>query len=202
MVDKDNTNVNIGENATVNINDGKVDDMSRVAAAISAAGGASAGIQIAKYVGGPPAVKIAAGVATAAGVQATTIIMKNILSSNSSNNDYSKKLVYNLIALSNDSNMLNEYPLNLLVHVNTLLICVMVFLYIILNIYLSKYLIKKDFVKYIPQSNKIGKFFVFWLNKYLNLWSKSSNYLLGYCYFMIFFFIAVCKFVLFIILSY
>lgn len=162
MVDK-NTNVNIGENATVNVNDGqvsiKVGHMNKVAAAISATGGATAGVQVAKYVAGPPAVKVAAGVATAVGVQATTAIMNKVL--NSGNSNGGSKLVANLIASSNGGNILNDYPFNLLVDVNTLLICAMVFLYIILNIYISKYIIIKDFVKYIPQNNKIGKVFAF-----------------------------------------
>jgi hypothetical protein len=156
----------------VNINDGKlslsVDN--RVAAALSAGAGASAGIQVAKYVAGPPAVKIAAGVATAAAVQATTAIMSKVLDSNNSNN--TTKLVANLIYSSTGGNVLNNYPLNLLTDMNTLLICALVFLYIILNIYISKYIISQDIVKYIPasiQNNKIGKFLVFGLNKYLNL---------------------------------
>jgi hypothetical protein len=59
-------------------------------------------------------------------------------------------------------------------------------------------------VKYIPvsiQNYKIGKLFVFWLNKYLNLRSKSSNYILGFCYFMLFFCIIICKLSLYLILS-
>lgn len=203
MTDKDNTNINLGQNATINVNDGRVNlqvnHMNRVAAAVSATGGATAGIQVAKYVAGPPAVKVAAGVATAVGVQATTAIMSKVL--NQSNNG-SSKLVANLIASSNGGNILNDYPLNLLSDVNTLLICALVFLYIIINIYISKYIINKNWVKYIPQNRQIGKIFVFWLNKYLDLWSKSSNYLLGFCYFMLFFFIGVCKFALYIILSY
>lgn len=209
LADKNNTEVKIGENATVNVNAGKlsVSVDTKVAAAISAGAGASAGIQVAKYVAGPPAVKIGAGVVTAIGVQAITTAMSVILGSNNSNNGGASKLVDNLILSSNASSVssaLNDYPLNLLLQVNTLLICALAFLYIILNIYLSKYIINKDFVKYIPaslQNHKIGKFLVFWLNKYLNLWSKSSNYLLGYCYLMLFIFIGFCKFVLYIILS-
>jgi hypothetical protein len=87
MGDKDNTNLNIGNNATVNVSadNGKVsvsvDHMNRVAAAISATGGATAGIQVAKYVAGPPAVKLVAGVATAGAVQLTTTFMSKVLDS-------------------------------------------------------------------------------------------------------------------------
>jgi hypothetical protein len=204
MGDKDNTNLNIGNNATVNVSadNGKVsvsvDHMNRVAAAISATGGATAGIQVAKYVAGPPAVKLVAGVAIAGAVQLTTTFMSKVLDSK---NDKGAKLVTNL---DESSNGLNNYPLNLLFEINGLLICGLIFMYIILNIYISKYIITKDLNKYIPnwvQNSKIGKIFVFWLNKYLNLWSKSSNYLLGFCYFMLLFCMIICKIGLYLILS-
>lgn len=158
MIDKESNNINVGENATVNLNDGKVslsvNHMGKVAAAISATGGATAGIQVAKYVAGPPAVKIAAGVATAGLVQVTTAVMNTVLNSEGKNGP--TKLVANLVGE-------NEYPLNLLVHMNTSVICGLIFLYIILNIYISKYIINKDIVKYLPvslQNYKIVKFFV------------------------------------------
>lgn len=205
-LDDNKPDVKIGENANVNINGGNINVSfdRRMAAAVSAGAGAGAGIQVAKYVAGPPAVKIAAGVTTAVGVQAITTVMNKVLASNNQN---STKLVANLELApqsSSGGNVLDDYPLNLLYEVNTLLICAMVFLYIILNIYISKYIISKDLVKYIPtsiQNNKIGKFFILWLNKYLNLWSKSSNYLLGYCYIVLFIFLGVCKFALYLILS-
>lgn len=199
IADKD-TNVNIGQNATVNINDGNLNlsVMGKVAAAISATGGATAGVQVAKYVAGPPAVKLAAGVATAGAVQLTTSFMSKVLDSN---NNGRSNLIANLTQSSNGGT-LNDYPLNLLYEINGLLICALVFLYIILNIYISKYLISKDLIRYIPMQNyKIGKLLVIWLNKYLNLWSKSSNYLLGYSYLLLLLILIICKFGLYLILS-
>ena len=180
-----------------------------MAAAISAGAGASAGIQVAKYVAGPPAVKVAAGVATAGAVQLTTSFMSKVLdtgASSKNNTGESSKLVANLIKSPNGSNVLNDYPLNLLVDINGFLICGLVFLYIILNIYITKFIIsaKADLVKYIPasiQNHKIGKFLDLWLNKYLNLWSKSSNYFLAFCFFMLLFCILMCKLGLYLILS-
>lgn len=172
MSDKDNTDVRIGENANINVNAGQISVSvdTRVAAAISAGAGASAGIQVAKYVAGPPAVKVAAGVATAGAVQLTTTFMSKVLDSNNNNNPSSgggasSKLVANLIESSNGNNVLNDYPLNLLVEINGFLICALVFLYIILNIYITKYIIsaKPDLVKYIPapiQNHKISKYLV------------------------------------------
>ena len=89
------------------------------------------------------------------------------------NNNVSK-LVANLLETSHGNNVLNDYPLNLLVEINGLIICALVFLYIIFNIYITKYIIsaKPDLVKYIPasiQNHKIGKYLDLLLNKYLNL---------------------------------
>ena len=174
MVDKGRSSVNVGENATVNINNGSMSFSvdSKVAAAISASAGAGAGIQVAKYVAGSPAVKIAAGMATAGVVQLTTAFMSKVLDTNNNNNV--SKLLPNLLVTNNGNNVLNDYPLNLLVEINGFLICALVFLYIILNIYITKYIIsaKPDLVKYIPasiQNNKIGKYLDLLLNKYLNL---------------------------------
>lgn len=203
--DKDITNLNIGEKATVNVtaNGGTlslpINNMNRVAAAISATGGATAGIQVAKYVGGPPAIKVLAGITTAGAVQLTTTFMSKVLDNNKVN-----KLVSTLAASSNNNIALNDYPLNLLFEINGLLICSLVFIYIIINIYVSRYLIEKDIIKYIPvwlKNNNLGKFMGFWLNKYLNLWVKSSNYFLGFCFVMLGFCLIVCKLGLFIILS-
>jgi hypothetical protein len=155
------SSVNIGENATVNVNDTKVnvDSMHKVAAAISSTGGASAGIAVARYVQGPPVVKVAAGLVAAATVQTTTVIMSKMLETN--DNDESNKFVNYLIASPSGGNALDKYPLNLITDVNTLLICIIAFLYIIINISIVKYLISKDIVQYIPQNSKLSKFFVF-----------------------------------------
>nr|YP_010164138.1 hypothetical protein K8J96_mgp40 [Metarhizium album]QRK27464.1 hypothetical protein [Metarhizium album] len=203
LADKNNSNFNVGENATVNITDAKVtipiNHLNRTAAAISMGAGVSAGIQAAKYAGGSPIAKLAAAGLAVGAVQLGTVGMSKILRDTDTKNS-SSKLVANLV----EGGSLNDYPLNLLYEVNGLLICALAFIYIIFNIYISKYIISKDFVKYIPPSiknHKIGKFLVFWLNKYLNLWSKNSNYFLGFCYLMLLFCIVMTKLFLFIILS-
>nr|YP_010044465.1 hypothetical protein J6816_mgp26 [Tolypocladium guangdongense]QPF24410.1 hypothetical protein [Tolypocladium guangdongense] len=203
LADKNN-NINVGENTTVNINSTggqlslPINHLNKTAAAISATGGASAGIQVAKYVAGPPAVKLAAGVTTAAAVQLTTTFMSKVLDSDRNNSI--SKLTMSITSDSNGQNVLNNYPLNLLFEINGLLICSLIFLYIIANIYISKYIISKDLTKYIPQNNKMGKLFFFFLSRYLNLWNKSSSYLLGFCYVMLLFCIIICKFGLYLIL--
>jgi hypothetical protein len=140
--------------------------------------GVSAGIQAAKYAGGSPVTKLAAAGLAVGAVQLGTVGMSKVLRSTGTN-DSSSKLVANFDVVGSfdgggGSSVLNDYPLNLLVEVNGLLICALAFLYIILNIYISKYIIsaKPDFIKYIPASlknHKIGKFLGFLLNKYLNL---------------------------------
>jgi hypothetical protein len=168
MTNKDNTNVNIGENATVNVNDGKVsfsvNHMNKVAAAISATGGATAGIKMAKYVSGPPAVKVAAGVLTAGFVQTTTYAMSHLLDSNSSNDNINKLIDLGTILNNNTNNLYSVYPLNTLPDINSFLFYSIGFLYIILNIYIARYIISKDIIKYIPtsaQNNIIVKIFIY-----------------------------------------
>lgn len=63
-----------------------------IAAALSSAGGATAGFKVAQYVGGPPSVKIMAGLGTMAIVQATTVITARVLNNN--NNNVSKNFIY------------------------------------------------------------------------------------------------------------
>jgi hypothetical protein len=105
------------------------------------------------------------------------------------------------IILTRGAHLINEYPLNLLYQINGILICSIIFLYIILNIYISRYLSNKSLEKSLYQKNNINRVLEYWLNKYLNLWSKSSNYFLGFCFFMLFFCIVMCKIGLHIILT-
>ena len=51
------------------------------------------------------------------------------------------------------------------------------FLFIILNIFIVKYITSKDFNKYIP-NNKVGNILKFFMNRYIILWSKSAKILL------------------------
>ena len=99
-----------GENANVNINSGNknVSFDTRMGAAVSAAAGANAVIQVAKNVAGSSAVKIGGGVGTAVGVQAITTVMDKVLACNSNQN--SSKQVANLIQSYNGGNVLDDYP--------------------------------------------------------------------------------------------
>ena len=53
----------------------------------------------------------------------------------------------------------------------------LLFLLVILNVFIAQYITKIDYNKYIP-NNKIGKIFKLFINRYINLWSKSVQLLL------------------------
>lgn len=156
-INEEGKNVSIGSNATVNINNPNVsasvskEGVNNIAAAVSAAGGATAGIKVAQYVAGPPSVKIMAGLGTMAVVQATTGIMSKVLNNNSKNSNFLYQYI-NSNNLNNNCNDINKYPLNLLFDVNILLYAALLFLLIILNIHTVSYLSKINYEKYI--SNK------------------------------------------------
>ena len=207
--DKDPT-VNIGNEATVSINNPNInariskEGVNNIAAAISSAGGATIGFKVAQYVGGPPVVKIMAGVGTMVVIQSTTAIMSRILNNHntSSLSGIDKHKFINLCLTSNNSiNNLNDYPLNLLFDVNMLLYGALLFLYIILNVYISKYLLNSDYNKFIPNNN-FGKILSFLLSRYLKIWSKVSNFLLVFSYIMLFIAVFVSKIALYIIINY
>jgi hypothetical protein len=104
-------------------------------------------------------------------IQSTTAIMSRILNNHntSSLSGIDKHKFINLCLTSNNSiNNLNDYPLNLLFDVNMLLYGALLFLYIILNVYISKYLLNSDYNKFIPNNN-FGKILSFLLSRYLKI---------------------------------
>jgi hypothetical protein len=122
-------NNNIGTNSTVNINNPKfkatIGDrgINNIAAALSSAGGATAGLKVAQHIGGTPSTKLAVGLATMTVVQAGTSIMSKILNNNTSvMSNTVNKLISNIASSNtNNENVINNYPLNLLEDVNLLL---------------------------------------------------------------------------------
>lgn len=169
-------NISVGSGATVNINNPRINtsisekSINTIAAAISSAGGAGIGFKVAQYVGGPPFAKIAAGLGTMIVIQGTTAIMTRILNNNTnSGNNIRQNLVYfSLTSENNNINSLNDYPLNLLPDINLLLYGALLFIYIILNIYISKYLLSLNYNKFIPNNN-FGKILSFLINRYLKI---------------------------------
>lgn len=208
ITDKDPI-VSIGKDATVNVNNPNINaniskqGINNIAAAISSAGGATVGFKVAQYIGGPPIVNIMAGIGTMAVIQGTTAIMSRVLNNTGSSRGINVK--QNLICLTSDNNNivnnLNYYPLNLLFDINILLYGALLFLYIILNIYISKYILSLNYNKFIPNNN-FGKILSFLLNRYLKIWSKVGNFLLIFSYIMLFIAIFVSKIALYIIINY
>ena len=211
MADKNNgVNASVGTNATVNINNptftGTISErgINNIAAALSSAGGATAGLKTAQYVGGTPTTKLAVGLGTMIVVQATTGIMAKVLNRNNGydTNGKGSNLVHNLIDSANNhsNNILNDYPLNLLIEVNLLLYAAILFLFVFFNIYLANYLSKINYSKYIPRG-KIGNVLNTVITRYITVWNKSKGFLLVLSWILLFVSIILAKLCIHIIIN-
>jgi hypothetical protein len=168
-------NIIEGSGATVNISNPKLstsfskEGINSIAAALSYAGGATIGFKVAQYVGGSPLVKVVASLGTMAVVQGTTAIMCRVL--NNSSNSF-RGIRHNFVCILTSENdgisNLNDYPLNLLFDINILLYGALLFMYIILNINISRYLLSLNYNKFIPK-NSFGNMLSFLINRYLKL---------------------------------
>ncbi len=99
------------------------------------------------------------------------------------------------------NNILKDYPLNLLFEINTLLYAALLFLFIILNIYIGKYISNLNYKKILPE-NKLGKILYFLINHYLRIWGKTSHFILVFSYIMLFIAVFVSKITLYIIIKF
>ena len=173
---------------TVNVNTPRInislskESVNNVAAAISSAAGAGAGIKAVQHLGGTPATKLLVGAGVMLGTLAVTVGMSKFFNLNNKEEDKDNK--FNLISnLENNSNskdissLLNEFPLNLLTDINQLLSVELIFLSVMFNIFLGDLLTRINYSKYIPQ-NKFGKFILFYVNRYINVWTKTKRLLL------------------------
>jgi len=174
----ESVSANIGTNSTVNIINPNIngkfskEGINNIAAALSSAGGATVGLKTAQYVGGPPVAKLAVGLGTMIFVQTTTTVMSKVLNQNKGNNNAKgNNLVSNFINNSDNSqssNILNDYPFNLLIEVDQLLYAAILFILIFFNIYLANYLTQVNYSKYIPK-NKIGNLLNIFINRYISI---------------------------------
>lgn len=213
VLDKNDSNTqNVGVNTTVNTptfnTNVNIDRESgnNFAAVAAGATGVAAGLKAAKYVGGPPITKAAVGIGVFLGVEVSSGVMSRVFNHGSSSKNNTTKLVEFLIdsgnnQANNTNNVLNNYPLDLLFDVNTLLMLSVFFLYVIASIYISKYIASVDYTKYLP-NNKFGKVLSFLVNRYVWIWSRSGNYFLGFTYIALSCWIFVCKFALHAIFNY
>ena len=193
-------------NATININGPEFrasitkDSLNTVAAVGSSAAGITAGMRVANMIQGPPAAKVGGGLATMAVVQGTTAIIKKVLDSSSSG-DGSKKNFFNPLPDSTVStNTFNDYPLNLIPELNTIISAMIVFLLIIFNTFIVTKLSSTNYERHLP-NNKIGNFLKFIISRYIKIWIKTSNFLIIYCYIMLFISTIVLKFTLTLVLN-
>jgi hypothetical protein len=135
-------------------------------------------------------------------MQANTAIMTNLFSDQNSNSQ-GNNFLPNLFSREGDklNNLYSDYPLNLLPEMDTLLSVILMFLFIILNIFIVRKLINMNYNKYIP-NNKAGKILSLVISRYISIWSKASNFMLIYSWLMIFIFTIVLKFGMYAILNY
>lgn len=84
------------------------------------------------------------------------------------NNDSTESLNNNLNNTSVISDRINEFPLSLIPEINQLATAELMFLFIILNIFIVKYITSIDFNKYIP-NNKVGNILKFLITRYIIL---------------------------------
>lgn len=209
VLDKnDNHTQNVGVNTTIdnptfytNIHFDK-ESGNNFAAIVSSGVSIAAGLRAAKYVGGSPATKVAAGVMTTVAVQFVTVVNSYTFNNVSSSNNNTSKLVKLMIVSNNNNidNILNNYPLGLLPAIYGLLICAILFLPIIMNIYIGKYIVNLNYMKFIPK-NKLGNILEFLLSRYIKMWSKSSNYFLTFVFFVLSLCIFYTKFGLYFIFN-
>jgi hypothetical protein len=134
----------------------------------------------------------------------------NSYDSNLSTNNNKNKLINWFDGLSNNNNIisnlndnslpLNDFPLNLLPQINQLATAELMYLFIILNIYIVKYITSLDYNKYIPE-NKVGNILKIIINRYIMLWSKSVKVLLIISWIGLFFCVIGSKIFLYYVLN-
>lgn len=163
-------------------------------------------MEVAKRIGG----KIAVTAATAGFVAAVTSFGAKIgenkaeqistAFSSSSSNTSSNNLLPNIESyLSINENLLgaakpaveglDKYPLNLLTDMFSINISLLVFLFLMLNVFIAIYLKNKDFANYLSKTrdnNKLNKFIFFLYNRYINIWYESRIFILIFSWCMLF----------------
>jgi hypothetical protein len=182
-----NTANTVNADATVNINHPKLNvsfpatALNNLAAAASVAGGGGLALKVMQQVPGGPGVKAVAGVATMVTAQALTIGVGKILNKNDTPSNTKNLLeFYNsntyvlersndkLNIITNYSEQFNNFPLNLIPEINQLVTAELMFLFIILNIFIVKYINTIEFSKYITRyaPNKVGYLLIMLINRY------------------------------------
>jgi hypothetical protein len=101
--------------------------------------------------------------------QALTVGVCILNSNNSSNNNTNNNINwFDGLSNNNLNDKFNDFPLNLLPEINQLVTAELMFLFIILNIFVVKYIITVDYNKYIA-NNKVGNILKYFINRYIML---------------------------------
>ena len=90
-----------------------------------------------------------------------------------------------------------DFPLSLLPAMNELILAQLIFLMVLFNIFIVQQLMKINYSTYIP-NNRFGRMLTFMINRYINMWSKTSQFIIIFAWVMIF----ICTIFLKIFMSY
>ena len=176
--------------------------INNLACSLYSTGGAILAYNVAKHIPGNPGVKLCVGLGTMGTVQAASAVMGKYLKSQSIINDQKGNQFINNLFSNNDlETKFNEYPLNLLSDIDNLINIELIFMFVIFNIFLANYISHIDFSKYISTNNNLGKILLFLIERYKNIWGKTSKVLIIYSWLLLFFCILVTKFCMYLILQ-
>ena len=184
MTAKEKGNINVNADPTINLNHPNINlslptsSLNNLAAAASVAGGGGLAFKVMQVVAEGPGAKTIVGAGTMLVSQAATLTMSKILNSNNSSNNKTNNLI-DLVSNLNNSTSLNnfnsftdfneyEFPLNLLPELDKLVTAELLFLTIILNIFIVKYITTLDYNKYLP-NNKLGRILNIFINRYITI---------------------------------
>jgi hypothetical protein len=174
--------------------------LNNLAAAVSVAGGGTLAKVAQQGPEGPDVKVVLAGTNWMAS-QALTVGVCILNSNNSSNNNTNNNINwFDGLSNNNLNDKFNDFPLNLLPEINQLVTAELMFLFIILNIFVVKYIITVDYNKYIA-NNKVGNILKYFINRYIMLWSKSVKFLLIVSWSGLFFCVIFSKIFLYYILN-
>ena len=178
-------------------------DLNALAAATSASGLAAAAAKVMRYVPVSLGDKWATGIVEVIAVQATTVLIKNFISDLMipiQEKNYNFILKLNSDEENQQNNLFSNYPFNLLPEMNLLIDANLIFLSIIFNSFLVKKFINYNYSQYLP-NNKFGRLLTMLIDRYIKIWSHTSNFLIYYCWIMIFLSTLVLKLSFYVILN-
>lgn len=199
---EDNT-VNINNpNVNLNVSSSSAKAINNLAGVLSATGGATLGYNVAKSIPGSPAVKLGLGLGTMGAVQATGLVIGKYLNSQSTSTiSKDNKLINDIVTNGIAENKFDEYPLNLLPELNTLINVEMIVMSVIFNLFLANFISNIDFNKYISNESKLGKICHILIKRYIRIWNKTSKGLMIYSWVLLFFCILVTKVIMSLIIQ-